>query len=117
VNEVILVLLLAARYGVPVCPHAGGVGLSELVQHLAAFDYVCLGGALEDRMVEYVDELHEHFVDPVTVSGGRYRLPATAGYSTTMHSQSLTAYSFPDGQIWRLRAGDRAVEGAKDDGR
>src|SRR6188472_1122313 len=80
VNEVVAVLLLAARFGVPVCPHAGGVGLCELVQHLAAFDYVVLGGDLEGRVIEYVDHLHEHFVDPVVVERARYRPPEVPGY-------------------------------------
>ena len=81
VNEVVAVLLLAARFGVPVCPHAGGVGLCELVQHLAAFDYIAVSGSLEGRMVEYVDHLHEHFLDPVVIRGGSYVLPSTPGYS------------------------------------
>jgi len=75
VNEVLAILLLAARYGVPVCPHAGGVGLCEYVQHLAVFDYLRVSASLEGRMIEYVDHLHEHFVDPVEVTGGRYRVP------------------------------------------
>ena len=78
VNEVLAVLLLAAKFGVPVCPHAGGVGLCELVQHLSTFDYVAVSGSLEDRVIEYVDHLHEHFLDPVVIREGRYRLPTTA---------------------------------------
>jgi L-fuconate dehydratase len=94
VNEVVAVLLLAAKHGVPVCPHAGGVGLCELVQHLAAFDFVAVGGSLDGRVVEYVDHLHEHFVDPCVVRGGRYRAPAAPGYSAQMHADSLARYEF-----------------------
>jgi L-fuconate dehydratase len=92
VNEVIAVLLLAAKFGVPVCPHAGGVGLCELVQHLAAFDYVAVGGSLDGRVVEYVDHLHEHFVDPCVVERGRYRAPSAPGYSSQMKASSLAEW-------------------------
>jgi L-fuconate dehydratase len=101
VNEVIAVLLLAAKFGVPVCPHGGGVGLCEYVQHLAIFDYICVSGSLENRLVEYVDHLHEHFVDPVTIEGGRYMPPLTPGYSITMKPASLADYAYPDGSAWR----------------
>jgi L-fuconate dehydratase len=94
VNEVVAVLLLAAKHGVPVCPHAGGVGLCELVQHLSAFDFVAVGGSLEGRVVEYVDHLHEHFVDPCVVSGGRYRAPTAPGYSAEMRASSLARYAY-----------------------
>jgi L-fuconate dehydratase len=97
VNEVLAVLLLAAKYGVPVCPHAGGVGLGELVQHLSAFDYVAVSADLTDRVIEYVDHLHEHFVSPVVVEDGRYRLPLAPGYCAEMHADSLDAHRFP----WR----------------
>jgi L-fuconate dehydratase len=100
VNEVVAVLLLAARFGVPVCPHAGGVGLCELVQHLAAFDYIAVSGRLDGRMIEYVDHLHEHFVDPVVVRDGRYRLPDAPGYSAEIKRESLAGYRFPDGSRW-----------------
>src|SRR3954470_22382411 len=100
VNEVVAVLLLAAKFGVPVCPHAGGVGLCELVQHLAAFDYVAIGGDLEDRVIEYVDHLHEHFVDPVVVENGRYVAPAAPGYSGEMHRESIERHVFPGGAEW-----------------
>jgi L-fuconate dehydratase len=100
VNEVVAVLLLAARFGVPVCPHAGGVGLCELVQHLAAFDYVAVSGRLDGRMIEYVDHLHEHFVDPVVVRDGRYRLPEAPGYSAEIKPDSLAGFRFPDGSRW-----------------
>jgi L-fuconate dehydratase len=101
VNEVLAVLLLAAKYGVPVCPHAGGVGLCELVQHLAAFDFVALGGDLDGRVVEYVDHLHEHFVDPVVVQRARYRAPSAPGYSAQMRREALETFAFPGGAAWR----------------
>jgi L-fuconate dehydratase len=106
VNEVLAVLLLAARFGVPVCPHAGGVGLCEYVQHLALVDFVAVGGSLEDRVLEYVDELHEHFLDPVRVERGRYRVPEAPGYSIEMRPESLRAYAFPDGAIWHGSGGE-----------
>jgi L-fuconate dehydratase len=101
VNEVLAVLLLAAKFGIPVCPHAGGVGLCEYVQHLAIFDYVAVSASLHDRIAEYVDHLHEHFVDPVVVRDGRYRAPTAPGYSITMKAESLQQYAFPDGAAWR----------------
>jgi L-fuconate dehydratase len=101
VNEVLATLLMAAKFGVPVCPHAGGVGLCEYVQHLSIFDYLRVGRSLDGRMVEYVDHLHEHFEDPITVVNGRYQLPVTPGYSATLKPASIAEYSFPDGPIWR----------------
>lgn len=108
VNECLAVLLLAARFGIPVCPHAGGVGLCEHVQHLAAFDAIAVGGPRPDRVVEFVDHLHEHFVNPVEVRAGRYRLPRRPGYSTEILPESRAAYRYPDGPIWaaRLESGD-----------
>ena len=103
VNEVLAVLLLAARFGIPVCPHAGGVGLCEYVQHLAIIDYVCVSASLDDRIVEYVDHLHEHFLHPVTIREGRYVVPAEPGYSITMKPESLEQFRFPDGATWRAR--------------
>ena len=94
VNEVIAVLLLAAKFGIPVCPHAGGVGLCEYVQHLAMFDYIAVSGSLENRLIEYVDHLHEHFVDPVVIRNGRYQLPIAAGYSIEMLVKSRRDYAF-----------------------
>jgi len=96
-------LLMAAKFGIPVCPHAGGVGLCEYVQHLAIFDYIAVSASLEDRIVEYVDHLHEHFVHPVVVRAGRYQTPHAAGYSITMKPASLRTYAFPDGPAWRGR--------------
>jgi L-fuconate dehydratase len=92
VNEVLAVLLLAAKFGIPVCPHAGGVGLCEYVQHLSIFDYICVSGSLEDRIVEYVDHLHEHFEDPVVIRAGRYMPPTAPGYSITMKPESRAKY-------------------------
>jgi L-alanine-DL-glutamate epimerase-like enolase superfamily enzyme len=92
VNENIAILLLAAKFGVPVCPHAGGVGLCEAVQHLAMFDFVAVSGRLDGRVIEFVDHLHEHFVTPVEVRGGRYRAPTAPGAGTEMYAASLAAY-------------------------
>lgn len=104
VNEVLAVLLMASKFGIPVCPHAGEVGLCEYVQHLAIFDYLCVSASLDDRIVEYVDHLHEHFVDPVVMRNGRYLLPSAPGYSITMKPASLAAHAYPDGAVWRERA-------------
>ncbi len=101
VNEVLAVLLLAAQFDIPVCPHAGGVGLSEYVQHLSLVDYISIGGDLQDRVIEYVDELHEHFVAPAEIRDGRYVAPDTPGYSIEMHPESLEEYAFPGGAAWR----------------
>jgi len=101
VNEVLAVLLLAAKFGVPVCPHAGGVGLSEYVQHLSIFDYIAVSGSMEGRFIEYVDHLHEHFLDPARIKDGRYTVPTAPGYSITMKASSLRTYAYPDGEYWR----------------
>jgi L-fuconate dehydratase len=100
VNEVLAVLLMAAKFGVPVCPHAGGVGLCELVQHLSIFDYLCVSASLDGRMIEYVDHLHEHFLDPVVIEDGRYRVPSRPGYSAQMCAETLERYAFPSGAEW-----------------
>jgi L-fuconate dehydratase len=100
VNENIAILLLAAKFGVPVCPHAGGVGLCELVQHLSMFDFVAVSGSMTDRVIEYVDHLHEHFVDPVRIDNGRYLTPTTPGFSATMRPETIAAFSYPDGPQW-----------------
>jgi L-fuconate dehydratase len=104
VNEVLAVLLMAAKFGVPVCPHAGGVGLCEYVQHLSIVDYLRVSASLDDRVIEYVDHLHEHFVDPVVMRGGCYVPPRAPGYSATMLPDSLAAYAFPNGAIWTAAA-------------
>jgi L-fuconate dehydratase len=101
VNENLAVMLMAAKFGVPVCPHAGGVGLCEYVQHLSAFDYIAISGTLENRVTEYVDHLHEHFVDPVRIRNAHYVLPSQPGYSAEIYAQTLADYRFPDGKVWR----------------
>ena len=100
VNEVLAVLLLAAKFGVPVCPHAGGLALCEYVQHLSVIDYVCVSGSLEDRTTEFADHLHEHFVHPAVVRDGRYVLPSAPGYSVDLHPDSYATLTFPDGATW-----------------
>ncbi len=101
VNEALAVILMAAKFGVAVCPHAGGVGLCEYVQHLSIFDYVAVSASLENRVCEYVDHLHEHFVDPCVIRGARYQAPTAPGYSISMKPDSLKAYEFPTGTEWR----------------
>jgi L-fuconate dehydratase len=110
VNENLAILLMAAKFKVPVCPHAGGVGLCEYVQHLSAFDFVSVSTTMEDRVIEYVDHLHEHFVDPVRIRQGRYLMPEKAGYSIEIRTDSLEQYRFPDGEIW---SADPALEAAE----
>jgi L-fuconate dehydratase len=100
VNENIAILLLAAKFGVPVCPHAGGVGLCELVQHLSMFDFLAVSGSSDGRVIEYVDHLHEHFLDPVRISGGHYVAPTMPGFSSQLDSETLQAFRYPDGKIW-----------------
>jgi L-fuconate dehydratase len=92
VNEVLAVMLMAAKYGLPVCPHAGGVGLCEYVQHLAMIDYLCIAGTREGRVIEYVDHLHEHFEDPCIIRNAAYMPPQAPGYSITMKPASLAQY-------------------------
>jgi L-fuconate dehydratase len=103
INENIAILLLAAKFGVPVCPHAGGVGLCEMVQHLSMFDFVAVSATMRDRVIEYVDHLHEHFVDPVRVQHGRYLAPTVPGLSAQMLPASLKEYRYPDGPVWADR--------------
>ncbi|MEW6635509.1 MAG: L-fuconate dehydratase [Actinomycetota bacterium] len=105
VNEVLAVLLMAAKFGVPVCPHAGGVGLCEYVQHLSIFDYLYVGASLEGRVLEYVDHLHEHFLDPVRIENGRYLAPERPGYSIEMKPESLEEFAYPAGAAWAEKAG------------
>jgi L-fuconate dehydratase len=100
VNENLAILLLAAKFGVPVCPHAGGVGLCELVRHLSMFDFVAVSGNDTDRTIEWVDHLHEHFTDPAVVRGGRYLAPTAPGFSARMHDATLRRFRFPDGPEW-----------------
>jgi L-fuconate dehydratase len=101
VNENVAILLLAAKFGVPVCPHAGGVGLCEMVRHLAMFDYVAVSATDADRAIEWVDQLHEQFTDPAIVRGGRYLAPTAPGFSARMHDETLVRYAFPNGPEWR----------------
>jgi L-fuconate dehydratase len=100
VNENLAVILMAAKFGVPVCPHAGGVGLCELVQHLSMWDYLAVSGRMDDRVAEFVDHLHEHFEAPVVMRRGRYLAPAAPGYSSTIARESRDAYRYPDGPVW-----------------
>ncbi len=100
VNENLAILLLAAKFGVPVCPHAGGVGLCELVQHLSMFDYIALTGTTENRVIEYVDHLHQHFVDPVVIQDGHYQAPTAPGFSATMYQATIDTYHYPAGAFW-----------------
>jgi L-fuconate dehydratase len=103
INEIVPVYLMAKKFGIPVCPHAGGVGLCELVQHLSVFDYVAVSGTLENRVTEFVDHLHEHFTDPCVVENGAYTLPSQPGYSAEMYAASVADYSYPDGAYWATR--------------
>jgi L-fuconate dehydratase len=101
VNENLAILLLARKFGVRVFPHAGGVGLCELVQHLAMADFVAITGKMEDRAIEFVDHLHEHFIDPVRIRDGRYAAPVVPGFSAEIRPESLQRYRFPDGSAWK----------------
>ncbi len=100
-NEALAVLLLAAKFGVPVCPHAGGIGLCEYGQHVSLIDYIVVSGSQEGRALEFADHLHEHFLEPVVVKGGRYMPPRAPGFSIEMHAASLAEYEFPGGAAWR----------------
>ena len=101
VNENLAILLLAAKFGVPVYPHAGGVGLCELVQHLAMADYVAISGSMDDRAIEFVDHLHEHFTDPVQVRRARYQAPSMPGFSAEIKQSALVEFGYPDGPVWQ----------------
>lgn len=110
VNENVAILLLAAVHDVPVCPHAGGVGLCELVQHLAMFDLVAVSGRTQGRVIEYVDHLHEHFVDPVRIRAGHYLAPRAPGFSAQMHAPTLAAHTYPEGAVWTALRRSAAAE-------
>ena len=112
VNENIANLLLAAKFGVPVCPHAGGVGLCELVQHFSFFDFAAVSGSQEGRMIEYVDHLHEHFAEPVRIVNGRYAAPKLPGTGAEMFSAARTRWEFPAGAGWQEVGNRAAVTGA-----
>jgi L-fuconate dehydratase len=101
VNENLAVILMAAKFGVPVCPHAGGVGLCELVQHLSMFDFIAVSGTTDNRVTEFVDHLHEHFVDPVVIKNARYMAPLAPGYSAEINQESRRHYQFPVGDAWK----------------
>lgn len=101
INEIIAVMLMAEKHGVPVCPHAGGVGLCEMTLHLQVFYYVAISGTKDKRMLEYEDHLHEHFVDPISAKHGNYVLPSCPGYSSEMKVSSIRDYEFPDGPFWK----------------
>jgi L-fuconate dehydratase len=100
INEAIAVQLMAAKFGVAVCPHAGGVGLCEYVQHLSIFDYLAVSTTTDGRVTEYVDHLHEHFVDPAIVRNGHYLAPSAPGTSITMLDSTIQQYSYPLGTEW-----------------
>jgi L-fuconate dehydratase len=104
VNENLAILLMAAKFGVPVCPHAGGVGLCEYVQHLSIFDFLRVSCTLEDRVIEFVDHLHEHFLEPVVIRRGRYIPPQRPGYSIEVFPETLERFQFPGGAAWRSEA-------------
>ena len=101
INENLAILLMAAKFGVPVCPHAGGVGLCEYVQHLSIFDYLSVSCSLDDRVIEYVDHLHEHFRHPVHISRGHYMVPDQPGYSCEIFPESLERFEYPTGEVWK----------------
>ncbi len=100
VNENLAIMLMAAKFGVPVCPHAGGVGLCEYVQHLSAFDFLCVSATMENRVIEFVDHLHEHFLMPVVIRNGHYIMPLEPGYSIEIYPETLTEFAYPDGKAW-----------------
>ena len=104
VNENLAILLLAAKFDVPVCPHAGGVGLCEYVQHLSVFDFLSVSTTMENRVIEFVDHLHEHFVTPVHIRDGHYQLPAEPGYSIEIREESLNRFAYPEGEAWSSKA-------------
>ncbi|MCX4918324.1 MULTISPECIES: L-fuconate dehydratase [unclassified Streptomyces] len=113
VNENLAILLLAAKFGIPVCPHAGGVGLCELVQHLSMFDFVALAGTTDDRVIEYVDHLHDHFTEPVVIRDGRYTAPTAPGFSATMRPESIAEFTYPDGTFWTADLAQRDADERK----
>ena len=110
VNENLAIILMAMKFGVPVCPHAGGVGLCEYVQHLSVFDFLAVSCSLENRVIEYVDHLHEHFLDPVRIRRGHYLLPTQPGYSIQIKPESLARFEFPAGAAWNEDATPSAAK-------
>ena len=103
VNEVLSIILMARKFNIPVCPHAGGVGLCEFVQHLAMWDFVAVSGSFEKRMIEFVPHLSEHFHYPAQCKNGRYVAPTVAGYSGQMKVESIEEYEYPNGSYWKKR--------------
>lgn len=101
VNEVLAVILMAHQFGIPVCPHAGGVGLCEYVQHLAVFDFIAVSGSLENRMTEFCDHQHEHFKHVVKMKNGAYVVPTYSGYSAEMLPESMAQFEYPNGSYWQ----------------
>jgi len=115
VNENLAIMLMARKFDIPVCPHAGGVGLCEYVQHLAMFDYVAISGTMENRLIEYVDHLHEHFVDPVVVRRARYIAPRRPGFSIEMRAESLAQHDFDAGPLWKHSRARHGTSGGEAD--
>jgi len=107
VNENLAIYFMAKKFGIPVCPHAGGVGLCEMVQHLQIWDYISLTGDKTNRMIEFADHLHEHFISPPIVRNGCYVAPKDNGYSTKMKESSLATYEYPSGTYWA--SGDKVM--------
>ncbi|GBP37503.1 Mitochondrial enolase superfamily member 1 [Eumeta japonica] len=101
VNELLSVYLMAEKLKVKVCPHAGGVGLCEMVQHLQYWDFASVSGTMEGRLVEYVDQQHEHFIDPCIVENARYLAPKLPGYSTEFLPEALEKFTYPSGSEWQ----------------
>ena len=99
-SEAMAVLLLAAKYDRPVCPHAGGVGLCEIAQHISMIDFLCFAGSWDERMTEHAAHLHEHFVAPIEIAAGRYRAPRVPGLGLQMRPESVASHRFPDGTVW-----------------
>ena len=108
-NEVLTVYMLAAKFGKPVCPHAGGVGLCEYVQHMSMIDYVQISATIGDRVIEFADHLHEHFEDPCVLHGGAYRAPGRPGFSVKMREESLSRFEYPNGDEWSARIGKKTA--------
>lgn len=104
-------MLMAYKFGIPVCPHAGGVGLCELAQHMALIDYMIISKSTENRVLEYVEHLHEHFVAPVIMKGQCYLPPTAPGYIVGMHPESIKEYEFPDGPVWKDHQTARVLSG------
>jgi L-fuconate dehydratase len=113
VNECLAVMLLAKKFGIPVCPHAGGVGLCEYVSHLVMVDYIRIGASLADRVAEFVDHLHEHFENPAIIENAHYMPPTAPGYSITLKPDTLREFQFPHGPVWEWRRSESRVPRAE----